>query len=101
MYNERLGEFIKVWSMWTYPWKKFELDISLTIWFKCFPRICPHTRHLDKLAKSLIVHGKAEMQVDGDSGDYLIYLFGNWHIMEEICIHLALYAPLQTYGQYK
>ena len=41
---------------------------------------------------SLIVHGIDEMEVDGDSGAYSIYLFSNWHIMEESCIHISLYT---------
>ena len=91
IYNERLIKFIKASCLWIYTWKTFELDISLTSQFKFFPRICPHTRRLDKLAKSLILHGTAEMQLD-NSSDYTIYMLGNWHIMGKICIHVTIYT---------
>lgn len=50
----------------------------LTAKFKCLPRICPHATGCDKFVKCLIVHGTVELQVNRDSGDYTVYLFGNW-----------------------
>ena len=74
-----------------YPWQAFELGSEGFVQFKCFPRIHPHTRCLDKLSKSLIVHGTTAMQAD-DLGDYTIYMLGNWHIIGKICIHVVRYT---------
>ena len=76
--------------MWTYPRKTFEPDSERYVQFKFFPRICPHTPHLNKFAKSLIVDGTAEMQVSRDN--YSVFLFGNFDDQGTSYLHVARYT---------